>query len=212
MIARLALAAVCGGLIGLEREMHSQPAGLRTHMVVAIGAALIMIVSIETAGTHVQRDPGRIAAQVVSGIGFLGAGAILRFGMSVKGLTTAACLWTAAGIGLACGMGYVKGAATATVLVLTATFFFDKVEKRFLVGKARRRFVIGAKDSPDLVGKVETILLQRGLAVKQIGIHKDLADGKAQLTLLTDSPDAVDVDQLTREITAVEGVESIDID
>src|SRR2546426_8834199 len=116
MAGRLCLAALLGGLVGLERETHSQPAGLRTHMIVSLGACLMMLVSIYMTKLDPARaDPGRIAAQVVTGIGFLGAGAIMRFGMSVKGLTTAASLWTAAGIGLAAGCGYWKAGSVATL-------------------------------------------------------------------------------------------------
>src|SRR6266478_1020091 len=91
MAGRLSLAALLGGLIGLEREMHHQPAGLRTHMIVSIGACLVMLVSLHMSEmTPTKADPGRLAAQVVAGVGFLGAGAIMRSGLSVRGLTTAA--------------------------------------------------------------------------------------------------------------------------
>lgn len=211
MIGRLSLAALCGGLIGLERERHGQAAGLRTHMVVAIGAALIMVVSIENARTVPGTDPGRIAAQVVSGIGFLGAGAILRYGMSVKGLTTAACLWTAAGIGLACGMGYWQGGAAATVIVLVTVFLFEKIERRFVVSRKAKQMIVRAKDTPGLIGRVEGVLHRRGIDVKQVGIHKELADQTVELTFLTDSPAGANFEILTKEIGALEDVESIDI-
>lgn len=103
MIIRLLLAGLMGGIIGLERESHGRPAGLRTHIIVSLGSCLIMLVSIygfEDAG---NRDPARLAAQVISGIGFLGAGTILREGATIIGLTTAASLWVVAGIGLAMG-------------------------------------------------------------------------------------------------------------
>ena len=122
---RLALAAGLGGAIGLERELREREAGLRTHMLVSVGAALFTLVSAyawrdfhfsNRAG--VVFDPTRIAAQVVTGIGFLGAGAIIRQGVSVRGLTTAATLWVVAAIGLASGAGYYSAAVVATVLVL----------------------------------------------------------------------------------------------
>ncbi|HEV3029436.1 MAG TPA: MgtC/SapB family protein, partial [Planctomycetota bacterium] len=90
---KLSLAALLGGFVGLEREMHHQPAGLRTHMIVSIGACLVMLISIHMSDlSPTKSDPGHIAAQVVAGVGFLGAGAIMRSGLSVRGLTTAACL------------------------------------------------------------------------------------------------------------------------
>ncbi|MEW6227795.1 MAG: MgtC/SapB family protein, partial [Bacillota bacterium] len=116
IIFRLVLAMMFGGFIGLERESHKRPAGFRTHILVCVGSALVMMISqyafVNFARTT-EYDPGRIAAQVVSGIGFLGAGTILREGPTIKGLTTAASLWVVAGIGLAVGTGfYLAGAVT----------------------------------------------------------------------------------------------------
>lgn len=123
LFARLFLAAFLGSLIGLERERLLWSAGLRTHMLVCVGSCLIMIVSAfgfsDILGTeHVTLDPSRVAAQVVSGIGFLGAGAILLRGDVVRGLTTAASVWTVAGIGLAVGGGLYVAAVATTVLIL----------------------------------------------------------------------------------------------
>lgn len=213
MVGRLALAALLGGMIGLEREMHIQAAGLRTHMVVAIGSALIMLISIDIATLSPGvTDPSRIAAQVVSGIGFLGAGAILRFGMSVKGLTTAACLWAAAGIGLAVGMGYYWGAIAATGFILIATFLFDKIEKVFLVGKTLKRFVITAADSPGVVGRVETCMEHYNLDIKQVGLSRDLVEKKVQVTVTAVVPDNTDIGKLSEDISSQTGVERLEID
>jgi putative Mg2+ transporter-C (MgtC) family protein len=122
---RLALAAALGAAIGLERELREREAGLRTHLLVSLGSALFTIVSaygfhafLASGANVVRADPTRIAAQIVTGIGFLGAGAIIRQGLSVRGLTTAATLWVVAAIGLAAGAGYYSGAVIATVLVL----------------------------------------------------------------------------------------------
>src|SRR5512137_519372 len=112
-LAKLLLAALLGGVIGLEREIHGRPAGFRTHLLVSLGSCLYVITSIHfytlfgnfSGNLPVGVDPGRVAAQVVTGIGFLGAGAIIREKYSVRGLTTAACLWIAAAIGVACGVG-----------------------------------------------------------------------------------------------------------
>jgi putative Mg2+ transporter-C (MgtC) family protein len=126
-LARLSLAAALGGAIGFERELRDREAGFRTHMLVCLGSALFTIVSAYgfreflTSGDQVIRaDPTRIAAQIVTGIGFLGAGAIIRQGISVRGLTTAATLWVAAAIGIAAGAGYYSGAILATGVTLVA--------------------------------------------------------------------------------------------
>jgi len=126
-LGRLALAAALGGAIGFERELRDREAGFRTHMLVCIGSALFTIVSAYgfreflTSGDQVVRaDPTRIAAQIVTGIGFLGAGAIIRQGVSIRGLTTAATLWVAAAIGMASGAGYYAGAVLGTIVTLIA--------------------------------------------------------------------------------------------
>ncbi|HET8652042.1 MAG TPA: MgtC/SapB family protein [Gaiellaceae bacterium] len=125
VVVRIVLAAALGGAIGLERELREREAGLRTHMLVAVGAALFTMVSAYawTDWSFSNReglvfDPTRIAAQIVTGIGFLGAGAIIRQGLSVKGLTTAATLWVVAAIGMAAGVGYYEAALVTTALVL----------------------------------------------------------------------------------------------
>jgi putative Mg2+ transporter-C (MgtC) family protein len=121
VLLRLLIAALLGGAIGFERELRERQAGLRTHLVVSVGSALFTLVSaygfsefLTSGGALVRTDPTRIAAQIVSGIGFLGAGAIIRQGLSVRGLTTAATLWLVAGIGMACGAGFYSAAIIAT--------------------------------------------------------------------------------------------------
>ncbi len=213
MVGRLALAGVLGGMIGLEREMHGQSAGLRTHMVVSIGACLIMLVSFYVHDLEPQKaDPGRIAAQVVTGIGFLGAGAILRFGMSIKGLTTAACLWTAAGIGLAAGCGHWKAAFAATVLTFATIFILDKVEKTVLHGRSLRKIVLHAKDAPGLVGRVEKIMERHGLGIREVDIQRDLVEKRLQVIVLATCEEKADVDELSRNIGEIGEVEKVEIE
>ena len=125
IVLRVVLAAVLGGAIGAEREIREREAGLRTHLLVSVGAALFTLVSAYawddfafSLESGVTLDPTRISAQIVTGIGFLGAGAIIRQGLSVRGLTTAATLWVVAAIGLASGAGYYSAAVVTTALVL----------------------------------------------------------------------------------------------
>jgi putative Mg2+ transporter-C (MgtC) family protein len=156
IIVRLGLSVVFGAVIGMERELAAQPAGLRTHMLVALGAALFTLVGTEVAGT----DPTRIAAQVVSGVGFLGAGAILREGATVRGLTTAATLWAAAAIGLANGLGAYRSAGIAVIMTLLVTVGLKAIENEYL---PRRRGQLVALDVehdalPAVVPAVRAIL------------------------------------------------------
>ena len=131
-IIALLVATVLGGILGLEREIHGRPAGLRTHLLVSLGSAAFMILSpfVADMGKGIPADPGRIAAQIVTGIGFLGAGAIVKEGISVRGLTTAACLWIAAAIGMTAGTGRYMGAVLITVIALFALVLLPRLESR----------------------------------------------------------------------------------
>jgi putative Mg2+ transporter-C (MgtC) family protein len=134
LVIRVMLAVICGGLIGFEREWSHQAAGLRTHILVSMGSTTIMLLSIYgfsgfVKEAHLNIDPTRLAAQVISGIGFLGAGAIIRNGSTVKGLTTAASIWTVAAIGLSIGAGFYRVALSATLGVLIVLFVLYKGEQ-----------------------------------------------------------------------------------
>ncbi len=132
ILARLVLSAVLSSLIGFERELRGRAAGLRTHILVGLSSCLLMLVSIYVAqgfGEGHIFDPGRIAAGVVTGIGFLCAGAIIRSGESIRGLTTAASLWAVAALGLAVGIGFYIAACAVTVLILTTLFLLSMFEK-----------------------------------------------------------------------------------
>jgi putative Mg2+ transporter-C (MgtC) family protein len=136
---RLVFACALGGVIGFERELRDREAGIRTHLLVSLGSALFTIVSaygfhefLASGDNIVRTDPTRIAAQIVTGIGFLGAGAIIREGLSVRGLTTAATLWVVAAIGMACGAGYYWPAAATTALTLFALWPLRILAYRFI--------------------------------------------------------------------------------
>jgi putative Mg2+ transporter-C (MgtC) family protein len=144
LAGRMALGLVLGAVIGLERELHRQPAGFRTHSLVAVGAAIFTIISAYGfVGSAV--DPTRIAAQIVSGIGFIGAGTILQHRGNIRGLTTAASLWSVAAIGMAAGAGMVTIAVVGTVLILVVLALLDRIEEF-----ARRRMGLTAEaPTPD---------------------------------------------------------------
>lgn len=149
LVGRLVFSALLGSAIGYERERLSWSAGLRTHMLVSVGSTLIMIVSAygfsNVLSSHVVLDPSRVAAQVVSGIGFLGAGAILARGEVIRGLTTAASVWSVAAIGLAVGGGLYTPAIAATIIILVILAGIKPLEKRFIGAKQQRELVIVAE-------------------------------------------------------------------
>lgn len=133
LAGRVLIAAALGALLGLEREWRGKEAGLRTNTLIAVGAALFTVMSTTFSG-----DPGRVAAQVVTGVGFLGAGAIMRTGGNVQGLTTAAMIWANAAIGLACGAGHIRLAAAATLIVLVAMIGLTPLDRQLEDHKPRR--------------------------------------------------------------------------
>lgn len=160
MLLRLTIACLLGGLIGIEREKNRHPAGFRTHILVCVSSALIMLCNIyifDEYKNYANIDPGRLGAQVISGIGFLGAGTILKEGVTVKGLTTAASLWSVAGIGLAVGLGFYTGAIFATVLVLVTLMVFSRLEVLY-GGRKSTLLKIKTLDRPGQIGRIGTEL------------------------------------------------------
>ena len=171
IIFKLTLACILGGLIGLERESLNRPAGLRTYTLVCVGSTLAMIVSLDMYFEYyksVNADPGRIAAQVVSGIGFLGAGTIMREGATVRGLTTAAGLWVVACIGLAVGAGLYAPAIATTILILFILIYFVKIEERYTGMREYKGIILMVQDGPGRVGAIGSILGDLGVLIKNI--------------------------------------------
>jgi putative Mg2+ transporter-C (MgtC) family protein len=180
MLLRLGLALGLGGLIGLERETSSRAAGLRTNILVCVGSALIMLLSMygfaEFANEPTVRlDPARLAAQVISGIGFLGAGVIIFNGISVTGLTTAATLWVVAAIGLASGAGFYYPAITATFIVLFSLLILNKVENKWIKPKSIHTIRINSLDRAGCIGEVSGLLQAHKLAIRKINVEQYLA-------------------------------------
>lgn len=183
MLIRLGLALFLGGMIGLEREQSSRAAGLRTNILVCVGSALIMLLSMYGFADFVgkaQLDPARLAAQVVSGIGFLGAGVILFNGFSVTGLTTAATLWVVAGIGLATGAGFYIPAIATTFIVLFSLLILNKVEEKWLRAKTTHRLRIKMPDRPGGLGEVSDLLYNEKIDLKRISVER-LKAGEAEM-------------------------------
>ena len=186
-LLRLSLAAVLGGMIGVERELREREAGLRTHLLVALGSALFTIVGaygfhafLDSGESVVRADPTRVAAQIVTGIGFLGAGAIIRQGFSVRGLTTAATLWVVAAVGLAAGAGYYSAAVITTAVVLIALWplriLAYRILRRFRADDGRLLVELPAGSPPgELIDEIErTGARITAIAVSQEGDRRRL--------------------------------------
>ncbi|KUO72501.1 MAG: hypothetical protein APF77_12000 [Clostridia bacterium BRH_c25] len=174
LLIRLTLACLLGGLIGIERERLGHPAGFRTHILVCIGSTLVMLCNIfiyEQYKTYANIDPARMGAQVISGIGFLGAGTILKEGVTVKGLTTAASLWSVACIGLAVGLGFYTGSIFATILVLITLVVFSRFEYHIYGNRKSTLLKIKSTDRPGQIGKIGTELGKCDLQICDISME-----------------------------------------
>ena len=174
LLLELICAGVFAGFIGYERVVNGHAAGLRTHILVSIGACLIMNLSISAPGLDIgaTRDPARIAAQVVSGIGFLGAGTIIQNGTNVKGLTTAATIWLCGGVGLACGSGYFIGALLTTIISYITLTLLTKMEANII--KNTPRIVLLVEYSPNI--SKEILELAKVFALEVSDIHSTLIE------------------------------------
>jgi len=211
IIIKLALAAILGGFIGLERESLSRPAGLRTYTLVCVGSALAMIVSLDMYYQYYQTvnaDPGRIAAQVVSGIGFLGAGTIMREGATVRGLTTAAGLWVVACIGLAVGAGLYIPAIVTTAIILFVLIYFVKFEHYFTGMREFKGLVMVVKDRPGQVGALGSILGEMGVLIKNIQLTQ-IENDDLEIELLIQIPTQITIEEVVSELSEIDGFRSI---
>ena len=175
LLGALLLASVLGGAIGLERELSGKPAGFRTNLLICVGATLLTEMSVAIGNMAVNpanADPGRIAAQIVSGIGFLGAGTIIQAKGSVIGLTTAATLWVVSAIGIAIGAGSYVEAIGTTVLVLVALLLLGKVEARLIHAKRAQNLVVQTIPDIEAVIAVEAVLDKHDLKHRMLDLER----------------------------------------
>lgn len=215
LVLRLGTASILGGLIGLERERHNRPAGLRTHMLVAVGSALLMMISIAVAeqyiGQSASADPGRIAAQVVSGIGFLGAGTILREGLTIRGLTTAASLWVVSALGLASGAGYYVAASVVTVLTLGTLILMSRLEHGWLSKKQLYVVQLAVVDKPGQLGLVASALGSQRINIRHVSLAPQ-GEGRVEINLTLELPPGLALAQLTERLLKIDGVYGIEVE
>ena len=222
VVVRLLVTAVLCGAIGFEREMRDQSAGFRTHILLGLGAALFTLVSaygfasfteaaLESGGRCIQFDPTRIAAQIVTGIGFLGAGAIIRQGFDVRGLTTAASLWATAAIGMAVGAGYYFGAAATTVVVVLSLYLLREFRAR-IISRFQMNFAvldIIFSDTGGEISGVVDLLEEQGMEVR--GLDAELEEDCARYTIQLRIPPRLRVRDVLQEITALPKVKRVGI-
>jgi putative Mg2+ transporter-C (MgtC) family protein len=206
VLFRLFLAMLFGGTIGYERESAHRPAGLRTNLLVCLGAALIVLFE----SFYHEVNPGtsdhlRMAAQVVTGIGFLGAGTIIQTRSHVTGLTTAATLWVTAGIGMATGGGFYYAAGASAILVL-ASLRFLKLLENHLTSKSGRVLMITGESKGDFAKKLQELLGKMKIPIRDMRIS---VDSKCFVEASLRIPGNVDIDLLIAEIMKIEGVQRV---
>jgi putative Mg2+ transporter-C (MgtC) family protein len=203
---RLVAATIAGAFIGFTRERIQRPAGLRTHALISVGAAFLTELSVTVFAGN-GGDPGRIAAQIVSGIGFLGAGTILKKGFSVKGLTTAATLWVTAAVGMGFGSGEYLLSSLVTLIILLVVIFFKPID--FLIGKKKWKLLIEAERRPYLLTDLLDILKGLEVEVTSIGIDTEGNETSLEIGIPYESLNILkkNLDKLSR----IGGVKSVDV-
>ena len=190
-IFRLVLACILGGIIGYEREKTNRPAGFRTHILVCVGAALIMSTSEYMFNIYAGKtnlDPARLGAQVISGIGFLGAGTIIREGYNVRGLTTAASLWAVSCVGLAAGIGFYGGAIAATALIYITLILLKRFEDHLARKNRYKEIYIRSSNLPGQIGIISNIFHKYGIKISNIDFMSEDESSVSQIRFTVKLP------------------------
>ena len=216
ILIKLFLAALAGGLVGLEREKHGRPAGMRTNLLVSLGACTIMIISeafylkygMYGGETTLRLDPSRTAAQIVTGIGFLGAGVIIKEGATVRGLTTAASLWVVAGLGMAFGMGFFSLGAISTVLVIISLIFLRKLDPVIKKDRYLTLSVTGRRRD-NLFDELMELVKEMGLKASDISSQVDLLENEIFIKMVLTRQQKRVGQELAAAVEKLEGIKKI---
>jgi putative Mg2+ transporter-C (MgtC) family protein len=211
-LGRLAVASVLGGIVGFERRMQAQPAGIRTQMVLAASCCMAIVISRHLPQLEGGGDPGRIAASVLQGIGFVGAGAILKSGLSVHGLTTAATIWASATIGLAAGAGLVVEAAALTGVVALGLLALEPLEVVLTHRRELRRITVESKAAPDLLNQVRPVLSRHHIRLDEVGGTHRIEERRDTLSLVVACPETMSHPDLVRDLGSIPGILEIRIE
>ncbi len=213
---RLGLAIIFGGAVGFERESQNLPAGFRTHILVCVGATLIMMVSAYgfTGPLSEMVDPSRIAASVVTGIGFLGAGTILRQRGGIRGLTTAASIWAVSAIGLAVGIGFYIGAMLATLVVLISLLVLGRLDRVLLSSYRVKRLTVRMIDQAGLLSEIAAIFNDLKINIRKIELDSipartDMEKEAVEIEFMLVVPLNFDQNRLFQRLVFMEGIQQV---
>ena len=214
ILLRLSVATLIGGIIGWERDNANKAAGFRTHILVSVGSSVVMILGEWYVLRNFSGDATRIAAQVVSGIGFLGAGTIIREGFTIRGLTTAASVWATACLGLAAGAGLYTLATFGTVIVFLALSVFGRIEKNFAKKGAFAQVTIDCESASKIIGKVDSIARDNSFTISRIN-YGEKKNGLYELKFDLGSKDpsqTCDFNSFAAQVSELHGVKGCQIE
>lgn len=215
ILIRLLLGTLLGGLIGFEREAHGRPAGFRTHLLVSLASVLIMIVSSEyyllasVNPDYIRIDPARIAAGAITGVGFLGAGVIIKAGFSVQGLTTAACLWIVSAIGLSVGAGLYIPAILSTLVAVLALWSLRKVERG--MAKINYRHLSVAAETPDKENEIENVISDMKAKIINTDYEYDTIAGETRFIMTIAVRGSLDIRELFQRLASIDGTKRVSL-
>jgi putative Mg2+ transporter-C (MgtC) family protein len=218
IIVRFAMASFLGGIIGLEREIHGREAGIRTYLLVSLGSALIMVISENLAAKYHQGafsailrgDPGRIAAQAITGIGFLGAGVILRYKETIRGLTTASCMWVVCAIGLCVGAGFYLSGFIVSAIALGALVGLKRLEKKISRDWYQELLVV-SEDVEGQVERIREIIEKHDSKVTGFGIKRSSREKEINLNFRFRFRAARPDCKLDLEVFGLQGIKQVEL-
>jgi putative Mg2+ transporter-C (MgtC) family protein len=209
LFIRLILACILGGIIGYEREANNQPAGFRTYILVCVASALVMCTSEYMFGIYhglTTVDPARLGAQVISGIGFLGAGTIMRNGMNIRGLTTAASLWAVSCVGLAVGIGFYEGAIVTTILIYITLIILKRIEKHVKKSTYNTLYI---EINNQQVSHIHEVFEAYGAGIKNIEIISNEEDNYTIIKIIFKTTDNKQKLHIISDLYKLEGIKKV---
>lgn len=217
-LGRLVLAALLGGAVGLEREIHGRPAGVRTYLILSLGTALLMVLSEylllayhgKYATFGMQWDPGRIAGQAITGIGFLGAGVIIRYKDTIRGLTTAACVWLVCSVGLAVGAGFYVFGIAVTLMTILALVGLKAGERKMKKDWFEDLEVISV-DLPGQIAAIKSLVTQHGFEVIASGLRRDAEKKELKATFQVRVRAIQPQREVLQDLIELEGVKEVNL-
>lgn len=214
LVVRLIISCILGGIIGYEREHSHRPAGFRTHILVCVGSSLVMLTSeyiFEIYKGTVNIDPTRLGAQVISGIGFLGAGTIIREGISVKGLTTAATLWAVSCVGIATGAGFYAGAAIATAIIYLTLIILKRFENHSIGMNVVKCFVIYCDNTSGKINAFSEVFAGFKTPVKSLETENNSSDNTVIIRFTAEVNEDTKAFEIIERLRMIEGVKKVAI-